>query len=197
MTSPPPEGPALKYAVIGDWLVQDANGCNCGAAGDAYTMHEPYCGAEPVARIADLIARAARSQATEDAARVLADLRDVLREAAADAEAAGAREAASTHQWVLDWLDQRTAPDQPAAVSAGTGVPVCGSEFVGVHGDTTACTYPPGHGPIVDTNGHPWDHGIHGTPAVWRKAGHAVPLPAHLVAGDWTPGHDDGEDDPR
>lgn len=93
--------------------------------------------------------------------------------------------------------EARHAAPTPAPRREGSGETVCGSEFVGIHGDTTTCTYPPGHGPIVGSNGWPWDHGIKGTPAVWRKAAPGGPIPTHLVAGDWTRDDSDDEDDPR
>lgn len=54
-------------------------------------------------------------------ANLLADLREVLREGASDASEAGAREAASTHQWILDWLDQRESKDGVKEAGGGHG----------------------------------------------------------------------------
>lgn len=46
-----------RYVVIGDHLVEDTGTCSCG--GGTYEPHEQYCGLEPVARIADIVAWAA------------------------------------------------------------------------------------------------------------------------------------------
>lgn len=41
-----------QYSVINDWLVIAANQCTCGAGGEF--GHEPGCGYEPVAKIAEI-----------------------------------------------------------------------------------------------------------------------------------------------
>lgn len=51
VASPTPDA-APSYTVIGDWLVEDNSTCNC--AGGGYSPHEPYCGVQPIAKIADL-----------------------------------------------------------------------------------------------------------------------------------------------
>lgn len=194
-----PEDPAPKFTVIGDWLVSDTGTCTCGSG--YYSAHEPYCGLESVAKIADITEWAATRTPADHVNWTPAEYatRSIIGALAALDPAARAR----VLRDVRDRLTRTAVPEvrhaapTPAPRREGSGETVCGSEFVGIHGDTTACTYPPGHGPIVGSNGQPWDHGIKGTPAVWRKAAPGGPIPTHLVAGDWTRDDSDDEDDPR
>lgn len=45
-------GEPSSYAVIGEWLVQEADGCTCYGGGPY--GHEPGCGYEPVAKISEI-----------------------------------------------------------------------------------------------------------------------------------------------
>lgn len=71
--------------------------------------------------------------------------------------------------WLTDFLatlnrhsqEPVAIPLQP--VSAETLAPVCGSwvETPAYSGDDRLhCTYPAGHGPLIDADGHAWDHGL-------------------------------------
>lgn len=42
-----------KYVIMGTWLVEETDTCNCGAAGNLYP-HEQYCGYEPVIDLSTL-----------------------------------------------------------------------------------------------------------------------------------------------
>jgi hypothetical protein len=73
----PYEPGALR--VDGDWVVEDSDGCTCGGYGEGSGWtHEPGCGTEPIAQVADL-------DLTDPATATRADLHAaVLRFAAAD-----------------------------------------------------------------------------------------------------------------
>jgi hypothetical protein len=48
------ETPPQKFTVIGEWLVQETDGCTC--FGGEFGQHEQHCGAEPLVKISEIIA---------------------------------------------------------------------------------------------------------------------------------------------
>lgn len=47
----------MTFRVMGEWLVEESEGCNCGTAGIDTYGHEPNCGLEPLGKVEDMIAR--------------------------------------------------------------------------------------------------------------------------------------------
>lgn len=75
----------------------------------------------------------------------------------------------------LDWFAGLNPHSQPSpyarpALAAETGAPVCASASAPYLDRVIHCTYPAGHGLIIDSDGQAWDHGLNKIGgSIWKE----------------------------